>query len=307
LKNNIKIFSPASVSNVGSGYDIMGFAIEQPGDIMEMLLNNSGEITFENCTDVNIPEDDSNVAFPALLKMKTEMACDQGIHLRFLNKINPGSGIGSSAASSAGAVFAFNELMGKPFSGMELVKFAMEGEKLVSGEAHADNVAPCILGGFTLVRSYNPLDIIQIPFPEKLICTVVHPDIIIKTSEARQLVNKEVPVKNAVTQTGNASALIAGLMSGNLELIGRSVSDLIAEPYRKKLIPGYDIAKKSVLDSGALAFNISGSGPSVFAFNSSAESARLSADIISSVFTSLGIKSTSYISSISERGVREIS
>lgn len=306
INNMIKVFSPASVSNVGSGYDIMGFAIDQPGDIIEMELNNSGAITIENCSDASIPVDASNVVFPALQKMKEKLGNNQGIHLRFINKINPGSGIGSSAASSAGAVFAFNQLLDKPFSGIELVEFAMEGEKLVSGEAHADNVAPCILGGFTLVRSYKPLDIIQIPFPNKLICTVVHPDIIVKTAEARQLVKKEITVKNAVTQTGNASALISGLMSGNLELIGRSVNDVIAEPYRRKLIPGYDEIKKSVLDSGALAFNISGSGPSVFAFNHSAESARESASIISSLFTTLGIKSTSYISTISERGVRKI-
>ncbi len=306
MKNKIKIFSPASVSNVGSGYDIMGFAIDQPGDIIEMELNNSGAITIENCSDASIPVDDTNVVFPALQKMKEKLGNSQGIHLRFINKINPGSGIGSSAASSAGAVFAFNQLSGKPFSGIELVEFAMEGEKLVSGEAHADNVAPCILGGFTLVRSYKPLDIIQIPFPNNLVCTVVHPDIIVKTAEARQLVKKEITVKNAVIQTGNASALISGLMSGNLEVIGRSVNDVIAEPYRKKLIPGYDEIKKSVLDSGALAFNISGSGPSVFAFNNSAESARESASIISSLFASLGIKST-LIYQLSLRGVREIS
>lgn len=305
--NRIKVFSPASVSNVGSGYDIMGFAIDQPGDIIEMELNNSDIITIENCTDVNIPADASNVVVPALEKMKAKLGSSYGIHLRFLEKINPGSGIGSSAASSAGAVFAFNELSGRKFKGIELVEFAMEGEKLVSGEAHADNVAPCILGGFTLVRSYRPLDIIQIPFPENLVCTIVHPDIVIKTSESRQLVRKNVPVKNAVIQTGNASALIAGLISKDLGLIGRSVSDLIAEPYRKSLIPGYDRAKKSVLNAGALAFNISGSGPSVFAFNSNAEAAAVSAEIISSVFDSHGIESTFYISTISQRGVRKIS
>lgn len=305
-EKSVKVFSPATVSNVGSGYDIMGFAIDKPGDILEMELNNSNIITIENSTDVSIPVDASNVVVPALEKMKAKLGNSDGIHLRFLEKINPGSGIGSSAASSAGAVFAFNELTGRKFKGFELVEFAMEGERLVSGEAHADNVAPCILGGFILIRSYKPLDIIQIPFPEELVCTIVHPDIVIKTSESRQLVRKNVPVKNAVTQTGNASALIAGLMSKDLGLIGRSVSDVIAEPYRKSLIPGYDRAKISVLDSGALAFNISGSGPSVFAFNTDAESARVSASIISSVFDSLGIKSTSYISTISRLGVRTI-
>ncbi len=305
-KKSVKVFSPATVSNVGSGYDIMGFAIDQPGDIIEMELNNSNFITIENFTDANIPVDNSNVVVPALEKMKARLGDSSGIHIRFLKKINPGSGIGSSAASSAGAVFAFNELTGRRFKDIELIEFAMEGEKLVSGEAHADNVAPCILGGFTLVRSYKPLDIIQIPFPEELVCTIVHPDIVIKTSESRELVKKNVQVKNAVIQTGNASALIAGLMSKDLDLIGRSVSDVIAEPYRKALIPGYDRAKISVLDSGALAFNISGSGPSVFAFNNNTESAGISAGIISSVFDSLGIENTSYISTISKQGVRII-
>jgi homoserine kinase len=306
-KQSIKVFAPASVSNVGSGYDIMGFAIEQPGDIIEVFLNDSGKISIENCSDSNIPVDSSNVVFPAIKKMLLEAGNKRGVHLRFISKINPGSGIGSSAASSSGAVFAVNELMGLPFTRIDLVRFAMEGEKLVSGEAHADNVAPCILGGFTLVRSYNPLDIIQVPYPANLICTVVQPEISIRTADSREVVKKDISVKDAVIQTGNASALIVGLMSGDLDLVGRSVHDVIAEPYRKTLIPGYIEAKKSVMDSGAIAVNISGSGPSIFAFNKNKAEAIKTGKIISSVFTSLGINSDTYISPISDIGVREIS
>lgn len=304
---SIKVFAPASVSNVGSGYDIMGFAIEQPGDIIEVFLNDSGKISIENSSDSDIPEDSSNVVYPAIEKMLDETGSKKGVLLRFLSKINPGSGVGSSAASSSGAVFALNELMGLPFAKIDLVRFAMEGEKLVSGEAHADNVAPCILGGFTLVRSYNPLDIIQVPFPSNLICTVVHPEISIRTADSRKVVKKNIHVKDAVIQTGNASALIAGLMAGDLDLIGRSVHDVIAEPYRKTLIPGYVEAKKAVMDSGAIAVNISGSGPSVFAFNSTKDEAINTGKIISSEFLSRGINSDTYISPISDIGVRVIS
>lgn len=304
MKKTVKVFAPASVSNVGSGYDIMGFALDQPGDIIELELNNSGSITIENCTGLNIPEGRSNVIFPALEKMISNLGRQPGVHVRLLSKINPGSGIGSSAASSSGAVFALNELTGRIFLEEELVSFAMEGEKLVSGEAHADNVAPCIMGGFTLVRSYNPLDIIRIPYPEELFCTVVHPDIIIKTSDARKVIKKNVAINTAVKQTGNAASLVAGLICGDLELIGRSVEDNIAEPFRSKLIPGYHLAKEQVMKSGALAFNISGSGPSVFAFCRDKISADKAGKIISRVFQDNGISSHIYISGISNQGVR---
>ncbi len=233
MKKIIRVFSPASVSNVGSGFDIMGFAIDGCGDIIEIELNGSGEISIDNKSSFKIPLDpERNVVFPALNKMIHKWGGQSGVKITFIKKIKPGSGIGSSAASSVAAVFGFNHLIGEPFTLHELIEFAMEGEKLVSEAAHADNVAPCMLGGFTLVRSYEPLDIIQISYPEELKCTVVHPDIEIRTADSRKVLRSEIPLKDAVTQTGNASALIAGLIKKDIELIGRSISDLIAEPYK---------------------------------------------------------------------------
>ncbi len=306
VKKKIKVFAPGSVSNIGSGYDIMGFTFEGSGDILELELNESMEISMQNLSGIDIPLDDTNVVYPGLKKMMESINSNNGVHVRFLQKISPGSGIGSSAASSVAAVFGYNKLAGSNFSHKQLIEFAMEGEKLVSGQKHADNVAPCMLGGFTLVRSYNPLDIINIPYPEDLICTIVHPDIKIKTSESRLLIKELIPIKDTVTQCGNAASLIAGLILNDKSLIGRSVQDVIAEPARAALIPSYHDMKNKVYKEGALAFNISGSGPSVFAFSESHKTGNLIGKTISEIFQSHNIKSKIYISPISSLGVREI-
>lgn len=291
---------------MGSGYDIMGFAFDGPGDIIEVNLDRSGKIVIENKSNSEVPCDENNVIYPALKALFKETGKKLGAKVIIYDKISPGSGIGSSAASSAGAVFGANTLLGMPFNDLELIDFAMQGEKLVSGQAHADNVAPCIMGGFTLVRSYNPLDVISIPYPDDLFCSVVHPGIEVKTRESRNVVKKEIPIPDAVQQTGNASALIAGLITNNKKLIGCSVVDLIAEPARKHFIPHYDELKEVALHYGALAFNISGSGPAVFAFSDSLEKAENISEHISATLLLNGIKSMRYASAISVRGVRII-
>jgi homoserine kinase len=306
LKNSVKVFSPGTVSNVGSGYDIMGFAFDGPGDILEIIIDRSGEIIIENRSDSDIPCDENNVIHPALRALLSQADKEYGARVIIHRKISPGSGIGSSAASSAGAVFGANALLGMPFNDLELIDFALQGEKLVSGQAHADNVAPCIMGGFTLVRSYKPLDVISIPYPADLYCSVVHPALQLKTSESRSLVKSSVATSTAVQQTGNASALIAGLILNDKKLIARSVVDLIAEPARKHLIPYYDEIKAAAISKGALAFNISGSGPSVFAFTDSQEKAENISEHISGTLLLKGIKSMRYASAISGKGVRII-
>ena len=305
-ERNIKVFSPATVSNVGCGYDIMGFSFDGPGDIIDLVLNRSGMIEIENHSKLTLPTGENNVIFPALKALLGSTPEYSGAIVKILEKIRPGSGIGSSAASSAGAVFAANELLEKKFSKIELIDFAMEGERLVSGQAHADNVAPCIMGGFTLVRSYNPSDIISIPYPDDLFCSVIHPEIEIKTSESRRLIRNEISVEDAVTQTGNAASLVAGLALNDKNLIGRSVVDVIAEPVRKKLIPEYNRIKELSYSLGAIAFNISGSGPSVFAFSDNINTANMINTSLSEHFASAGINSNSYCSAISGLGVRVI-
>jgi homoserine kinase len=307
MKSSVRIFAPATISNVGPGFDLMGFALEQPGDIMVIARNDSGFIRIINNTSSDIPSDpEKNVASVAVNAFLETLGCKTGFDLIFEAKINPGSGIGSSAASCTAAVVGVNELLNRPFTQKELLPFAMKGEFLASGSIHADNVAPALLGGFILIRSYNPIDIIRIDAPVELICTVAHPDIQIKTSESRKLIPKDLPVKKVLEQCGNIAGLLAGLTTSDYPLIGRSLHDVIAEPVRSALIPGYLEIKSRLSETGALGGNISGSGPSVFALSDNPESARKAGALMNEVFTKNGLENKVYISKISRQGTRLI-
>ncbi len=267
---SIKLFAPATIANVSCGFDVLGLCLDNVGD--EMVIRKTaakGEVTISKIVGQDLPlETEKNVAgvaVLALLEKYGEVAC--GFDIEIYKKIKPGSGIGSSAASSAGAVFGVNKLLGEPFTQTELVPFAMEGERLASGNAHADNVAPALLGGFTLVRSYDPLDIIKLHAPEELYATVIHPQIEIKTADSRAVLKQTVSLKQTVTQLGNLGGLISGLYSEDYDLIGRSLKDVIVEPLRSVLIPEFDNVKKNAVAAGALGCGISGSGPSIFALS----------------------------------------
>jgi len=242
----------------------------------------------------------STVAIDALCK---HLGNSQKFLIRFLEKIPPGSGIGSSAASSAGAVFGANVLLGDPMDAAGLIPFAMKGEEAACGSAHADNVAPALLGGFTLVHTYNPLDIIEIQAPDNLFCTVVHPDISIATSDSRRILKKNVSMQTAVRQSGNLAGLVTGLLRSDYQLIGSSLHDYIAEPERAFLIPGYEEIKQSGLDAGALGAGISGSGPSIFALSNDEELAGKIGKEMSKVFSELKIECAIYVSAVNRTGV----
>jgi len=305
MKESVKVFSPATVANVGSGFDILGFALSNRGDIIEALPNNDKCLRIINKTDTDLPLNPlKNVASVAVAALLDELDSVQGFDLVFHQKISPGSGIGSSAASSAGSVFAVNELLGRPFTLKQLVAFAMQGEKIASGVAHADNVAPALLGGFTLIRSYKPLDIIQLPCPENLICTIAHPDIIVRTEDSRKILLKEIQLKDAVIQWGNVAGLVSGLYTNDYELIGRSLQDVIVEPVRALLIPGFDIIKNAVLMAGALGCSISGSGPSIFALSNSEEVAKSVEHVMREIFKSMDIEVDTFTSKINMQGQR---
>ncbi len=307
LKSSVRIFAPATISNVGPGFDLMGFALEQPGDIMVVKTNDTGLIRIINNTSSDIPVDPGmNVASVSVFALLEALGCTTGFDLIFETKINPGSGIGSSAASCTAAVVGVNELLNRPFTQKELLPFAMKGEFVASGSVHADNVAPALLGGFILIRDYNPIDIVRLEAPHDLICTVAHPDIQIKTSESRKLIPKELPVKKALEQCGNIAALMAGLTASDYALIGRSLHDVIAEPVRAALIPGYIEIKARLSETGALGGNISGSGPSVFALSDNPESARKAGVLMQDVFAKVGLNSKVYISKVSRQGTRLI-
>jgi homoserine kinase len=251
-------------------------------------------------------ETEKNVSGVAGLALLAKSDYEGGFEIEIDKRIKPGSGIGSSAASSTGAVWAMNELLGKPFSNLELVQFAMQGEKLASDVAHADNVAPAIYGGFTLVRSYDPLDIIPIPTPSELFATVIHPQIEIKTSDSRKILCTTVSLAQGIQQWGNLGGLIAGLYQNDYDLIGRSLHDHIVEPIRSILIPAFDKIKSNSIKAGALGCGISGSGPSIFALTKGETNAQKVADSMKETYKNIGIPFDIHISKLNTQGVKKI-
>ncbi len=305
--NEIKIFCPATIANLSCGFDVMGLCLESVGDEMIIRKSNQKGIKITKIIGADLPfETEKNVAGVAALALLNSLQTDFGFEIEIYKNIKAGSGIGSSSASAAGAVFGINELLGNPFSTKELVDFAMQGEVLASGSAHADNVAPCLLGGFTLVRGYNPLDIVQIPSPELLFAVAIHPQIELKTSEMRAVLPKEIPLKNAIIQWGNVGGLVAGLFLNDYELIGRSLNDVVVEPVRSPFIPEFENLKKIANDNGALGCGISGSGPSFFALTKGKSTAVKIAEIFQNHFESTSYKFEIHVSAIAKSGCKII-
>ena len=305
--NEIKIFCPATIANLNCGFDVMGLCLEGIGD--EMIIRKVAEkgIRITKITGADLPlETEKNVAGVAALALLNAIQSDFGFEIEIHKKIKAGSGIGSSSASAAGAVFGINELLGKPFTKHELVDFAMKGEAVASGSEHADNVAPCLLGGFTLVRGYNPLDVIKIESPSELFAVVLHPHIEVKTSDSRAVLSPTVSLKNAITQWGNLGGLIAGLYTKDYELIGRSLNDVIVEPARKHLITNFDKVKNAALQNGALGSGISGAGPSIFALCKGQSIANTVAKSMSDAYSDSGIAFDIHISKVNDEGTKII-
>jgi len=303
--NEIKIFSPATVANLSCGFDVLGLCLEGIGDEMIIRKSERKGLLITRITGADLPyEAEKNVAGVAGLAFLKQLDLEFGIEMELHKKIKAGSGIGSSAASAAGAIVGINELLGNPFLRQDLISFAMEGEFLASKSYHADNVAPAILGGFTLVRSYEPLEVIKMPSPSELYVTIIHPQIEIKTAEARSILPKEIPLKKAVTQWGNLGGFIAGLYTEDYDLIGRSLVDVVAEPYRKNLIPAFDNVRTASLESGALGFGISGSGPSLFALSRGEATAKKVAQAMKTIYQKSEIDFEVYVSKVSNSGVR---
>jgi len=304
-QNEIKVFCPATVANVSCGFDVLGVALDSVGDDMIVRKVSKKGIFITKLTGQDLPKETlNNVAGVAGNAFLLASDYDGGFEIEIDKKIKPGSGIGSSAASSAGAVWAMNHLLGNPFSKTELVKFAMEGERLASDVAHADNVAPALFGGFTLVRSYSPLDVIDIPAPSELYVTIIHPQIEIKTSDSRKILKTTISMETGIKQWGNVGGLVSGLFKEDYDLIGRSLEDHIVEPIRSILIPGFDEVKKVSLEAGALGSGISGSGPSIFAFSKGNETAVKVGDAMKTVYDKIGIAYEIHVSKINMEGVK---
>ncbi|MBK8142809.1 MAG: homoserine kinase [Chitinophagaceae bacterium] len=303
----VKVHSPGTVANIVCGFDILGLALSEPYDVMEVTLLNRPEVIIHNKDNFNLPtEAEKNVAGVVLLSVMERMNNTIGFEVTVEKHIKPGSGIGSSAASAAGAAIAANYLLGNIFSSDEVVQFAMNGEKLASGVKHADNIAPCILGGISLIRSIHPLDIVSIPAPD-LFVTVVHPQIEVRTSDARQILKQQVLLKDAIKQWGNIAGLVTGFMKNDYDLIGRSLEDVIIEPVRSILIPGFDELKVKCKEAGALGGGISGSGPSVFMLSTDESTAKAVGHVMSQVYEQIGIDYNIYVTTINKKGVEVVS
>ncbi|WP_340066626.1 homoserine kinase [Ascidiimonas aurantiaca] len=307
MTKSIKVHCPATIANISCGFDVLGLCLETIGDEMQVRTLPENEIRISEIKGGDLSLDPlKNVAGVAALALKQHLCTDTGFEISIHKKIKPGSGIGSSAASAAGAVFAINALLNMPLTPEELIPFAMAGEELASGTKHADNVAPALLGGFTLIRSYEPLDVIKIHTPPELYVSVIHPHIEVKTSDARAILKKKIPMEKAITQWGNVGGLISGLYTEDYDLIGRSLEDVIVEPLRSILIPGFYDLKKAALQAGALGCGISGSGPSVFALSKSKETAKHVAKAMSEVYTVTGIPHQVYLSGVNKKGIKII-
>lgn len=303
--NEIKIFSPATVANVSCGFDVLGFCLNSIGDEMVIRKTKKKGIKITKIEGFDLPfKAEKNVAGVSALAMYEAINPDCGFEIEIIKNIKPGSGVGSSAASAVGSVFGMNELLGKPFNKTQLTEFAIKGEALASKCEHADNLAPAMFGGFTLVKSLCPLEILQIPTPHHLYATIIHPQIEIKTSESRALLPKKVPLQDAITQWANVGSLIHGLHTSDYQLIKSSLKDVIVEPYRSKLIPNFDDVKKKTIQVGALGCGISGSGPSIFALSEGLETAKKVQEIMYKIFIKTDIKFETYISEINVEGVK---
>lgn len=305
----VKVTAPATIANLVCGFDILGMALKAPYDEMTLSLSDMPGIKIRHTDDYNLPESPENnvagVALQALLEDPIAIKLKQpiGFNLVVHKNIKPGSGLGSSAASSAGAVVAANHLLGNIFSKDDLVRFAMNGEKLAGGVKHADNVSPCIYGGVTLIRSIFPLDIIPLNSPD-LFVTIVHPQIEVRTSDARQILRKEVQLKDAIRQWGNIGGLIMGFMKNDSALIGRSLEDVLIEPVRSILIPGFHEVKQKCKEAGALGGGISGSGPSIFMMSEEEATAKKIEEIMQNIYETIGVEYKTYVTGINPEGVK---
>lgn len=302
---SIRVFAPATVANVSCGFDILGFALNSPGDEILLTKNTTGKVRLLEITgdEGKLPyEPDKNSATAVIIHVLQHLHIDVGVDVRLYKRMPLGSGLGSSAASSAAAAYAVNQLLGRPLKMHEILRSAMYGEKIACGSEHADNVAPALYGGFVLIRSYDPLDVIKLPAPDELHAVVIHPQIEIKTRDARDILKKEIQLKNAIKQWGNVGGLISGLYESDYELIGRSMEDHIIEPIRSILIPGYPEVKKAAIASGVLGCGISGSGPSVFALTRGPESAQKASEKMHQEFKNIGIESDIYVSKVNNLG-----
>ncbi len=302
---SVSVFAPATVANISCGYDVLGLALHSPGDKVIMRLNDSGQVTLDHIEGDEgrlSYNPDKNIVTAVVKYYLKQLNIGQGVSVELYKQMPFGSGLGSSSASAVAGLVAINELMGNPLTREKLLPLAMEGERLACGNAHADNVAPSLLGGVVLIRSYQPLDVVRLPYPESLRLAVLYPYVEIPTSEARRILKTSVSISDAVKQWGNVAGLVAGLCLKDIDLIGRSMEDHIIEPVRAMLIPRFFEMRRIAMKNNAIGFGISGSGPSVFALCRDDETAQNLVEILAKELANDGIGSNRYVSAINPAG-----
>ena len=303
--HEIRLFCPATVANVSCGFDVLGLALEDVGDELFLRRVQRPGVHIIGITGADLPtEPERNAAGIVAQLMLRDAGVDWGIEMEIHKKIKPGSGLGSSAASAGGAAVGVNLLLDRYFDRHQMIRYAMEGEFVACDARIADNVSPVVMGGFCLVRSYDPLDVVPLPVPEQLHLVLLHPQVELKTSESRAVLPGQVPLKTATRQTGNLGGLIAGLYKNDYALIARSLQDHLAEPFRSPLIPHFDAVRDAAMEAGALGGGISGSGPSMFYLCQGAERAAAVAGAMEQVFKPTGIPYKLYQTQVAREGAR---
>lgn len=306
MRDSVRVFAPATVANVVCGFDVLGFAVDAPGDEVIMRITDNPGVVITKITgdDGRLPLNPAKNTVSASVQdyLKHIGRTDVGIEIELNKKMPIGSGLGSSSASTVAGLFAVNTLFDNLLTNKELVPFAMKGEELACGYGHADNVAPALLGGFVLIRSYEPLDVISLPFPEDMCAAIVYPEVDVPTKDARQMIRSKVLLKDAVKQWGNVAGLVTGLFTNDYDLIGRSMVDVLVEPTRSILIPEFYKMRSIAMELGAVSFGISGSGPSVFALTKNQETARLITNALQQQLKSIQINSLSFVSAVNQKG-----
>jgi homoserine kinase len=312
----VTAFAPATVSNVACGFDVLGFALASPGDEVTARFFDGQEpaglsqVRIDDITgdEGRLPRDAArNSAGVAAQSLLTTLGERRGVALTIRKGLPLSSGLGGSAASAVAAVVAVDGLLGANASRDTLLSCAFEGERVGAGSAHGDNIAPCLYGGFVLVRHTNPPDIVRLPVPDGLVSVVVHPHLEIETAHARALLGDSVRLADAIQQWANLGAFVDALHRADFGLLARSLEDRIAEPRRASLVPGFNAIKAAAVSAGALGCSLSGSGPSMFALCRGAEQARSVAVAMTDAVTrAVGSAPETYVSPIVAHGARVV-
>lgn len=305
MKKKIKIKACATIANLSCGFDIIGLCVSNPYDVVEIsITEGSPNVTISEiqCIDDELPYNpDMNTAGKPILNMLRQIDESISVDLKIFKGIPTCSGMGSSSASAVAAVYGFNKLIGNQFNNNQLLDFAAEGEKVAAGSRHYDNISPCLLGGTVLLVERNPLEYVKLNSP-KLYCVLVHPNIKIKTKDSRSVIPHSISLLDASKQWGYVGGLVHGIHTNSKTLIAKSMKDIIVEPNRSKLIPGFDEIKKTAIKLGAIGCSISGSGPAVFAFADNTDLANKIAQNTKKIFKTYSIESKSFISEINNIG-----